>query len=74
MGLDYLSQLKNVNLPTIFIVGAQDGGTPPEASQAMHKEVAGSQYMEIDPAAHVSNMENPNAFNKVLDDFFSDLN
>ena len=55
------------------IVGAQDGGTPPEASQAMQKEVAGSQYMEIDPAAHVSNMENPIAFNKTLDDFLSEL-
>jgi len=73
LGLDYLSQLKNVKLPTIFIVGAQDGGTPPEASQAMHKEVAGSQYMEIDPAAHVSNMENSKAFNKTLDDFLSGL-
>lgn len=73
LGLDYLSQLNNVNLPTIFIVGAQDGGTPPEASQAMHKEVAGSQYVEIDPAAHVSNMENSKAFNKALDDFLSGL-
>ena len=74
LGLDYLSKLKAITLPAIFIVGAQDGGTPPEAAQAMHKEVAGSQYVEIDPAAHVSNMENPVAFNKTLDDFLSGLN
>jgi 3-oxoadipate enol-lactonase len=74
LGLDYLSRLKAITLPVIFIVGAQDGGTPPEAAQAMHKEVAGSQYVEIDPAAHVSNMENPVAFNKTLDDFLSGLN
>ena len=73
LGLDYLSQLKNINLPAIFIVGAQDGGTPPEAAQDMHKEVSGSQYVEIDPAAHVSNMENPDAFNNVLDNFLSGL-
>ena len=72
--LDYLSKLKAITLPTIFIVGAQDGGTPPEAAQAMHKEVAGSQYMEIDPAAHVSNMENPTDFNKTLESFLSGLN
>jgi len=30
--------------------------------------------VEIDPAAHVSNMENPVAFNKTLDDFLSGLN
>ena len=74
LGLDYLSRLKAITLPAIFIVGAQDGGTPPEAAQAMHKEVTGSQYMEIDPAAHVSNMENPVAFNKTLDDFLSGIN
>jgi len=73
LGLDYLSQLKDISLPAIFIVGAQDGGTPPEAAQDMHKEVSGSQYAEIDPAAHVSNMENPDAFNNVLDNFLSGL-
>ena len=73
LGLDYLSKLKTISLPAIFLVGAQDGGTPPEAAQAMHEEVTGSQYVEIDPAAHVSNMENPKAFNGALEKFLLDL-
>ena len=70
LGLDYLSQLKTISLPAIFIVGAQDGGTPPEAAQEMHNQVLNSQYVEIDPAAHVSNMENPETFNRALEKFF----
>ena len=74
LNLDYLTQLKEINLPAIFIVGAQDGGTPPEAALAMHEEVTNSKYVEIDPAAHVSNMENPEVFNQSLDDFLSEIN
>ncbi len=71
--LNYLDRLKAIKLPSLFIVGAQDSGTPPDAARAMHKEVAHSKYVEIDPAAHVSNMENPEVFNQSLGDFLSEI-
>ena len=39
----------------------------------MHEKVSGSIYKEIDPAAHVSNMENPTAFNKALENFLENI-
>ena len=73
LGLNYLDSLDTIELPSIFIVGAQDTGTPPEAAKAMHEKVSGSIYQEIDPAAHVSNMENPTAFNKALENFLENI-
>lgn len=71
LGLDYLAELKNISIPAIFIVGAQDTGTPPEAAKAMHQQVKTSQFVEINPAAHVSNLENPIQFNDAIDNFLS---
>ena len=71
--LNYLDHLDQITLPTLFIVGAQDGGTPPEASQGMHDRVAGSGYVEIDPGSHVCNLENPGEFNAALDGFLGDV-
>jgi len=71
LGLNYLEDLNKITLPTLFVVGAQDGGTPPEASRAMHERVSGSHYVEIDPGSHVCNLENPTDFNTALDAFLS---
>ncbi len=60
--LYYLPRLGAIDLPTLFVAGAQDMGTPPEAMKAMHEAVPGSQYTLIDPAGHLSNIENPDAF------------
>ncbi len=73
LGLDYLETLKDISVPTIFIVGSQDHATPPEASKDMQSRIAGSQYVEIDPGSHLSNMENPADFNKALTGFLTGL-
>ena len=73
MGLDFLDQLHRIDLPALFLVGTQDGGTPPEANRAMHEQVKNSQYVEIDPGSHLCNMENSEAFNQVLTGFLADV-
>ncbi|MEE2745529.1 MAG: 3-oxoadipate enol-lactonase [Pseudomonadota bacterium] len=73
LDLDNLNKLAEINVPTGFIVGAQDSGTPPEAARAMHKKVQNARYFEIDPAAHISNVENPQAFNKIVKDFLNNI-
>ncbi|MEQ8493113.1 MAG: 3-oxoadipate enol-lactonase [Gammaproteobacteria bacterium] len=71
-GLDYDGRLEAITTPTLFIAGSEDPSTTASAMRAMHARVAGSRYVEL-PAAHVSNLECPDAFNDALDDFFATL-
>jgi 3-oxoadipate enol-lactonase len=54
-------------LPTLqIIVGDQDAVTPPPLSEQMHHDIPGSQLAVIPGAGHMSNMEQPVAFNEAL--------
>ena len=64
--LDYLDQLGAITISTLIIVGEQDTGTPVAAAQAMHERIEGSQLKIIPNAAHLSNVEQPEAFNRIL--------
>ncbi|MCH8097105.1 MAG: hypothetical protein IID53_08505 [Proteobacteria bacterium] len=44
----------------------------PEGMRAMHQAVANSRYVELDPAAHISNLEQPDAFNDALSGFLAE--
>jgi 3-oxoadipate enol-lactonase len=66
---DTTAVLPQIKVPTLVLVGDQDPITPPSAAQAIHKAVAGSQLHIIPNAAHMSNLENPEAFNAPLQAF-----
>jgi len=53
--------------PLLVIVGALDGLTPPVKAQAMADLVRGSTLLEIPGAGHLSNVEQPEAFNAALE-------
>jgi 3-oxoadipate enol-lactonase len=67
--LDLTDRLEAVRLPTLIIVGAQDMGTPLAASQAIHQRIKGSELVVLDPASHLSNLEQPAAFTDALEKF-----
>ena len=67
--LDYLPRLGGIAVPTRFVVGKQDGGAPPDVMRTMHTAVPGSSFVEIDPAGHLANVENPTAFLDALESF-----
>jgi 3-oxoadipate enol-lactonase len=48
------------------IVGEQDVGTPVAMSRAIHEAIAGSELVIIPSASHLSNLEQPKAFDKAL--------
>ena len=64
--LDYMDRLHEIELRTLLICGAQDLGTPPAGMREMQARMANATYVEIDPAGHLSNLENPGAFNAAL--------
>jgi 3-oxoadipate enol-lactonase len=66
LGLNYLNRLSAVGVPALIIVGKDDFGTPVAASEAMQAQIPGSQLVVLDDAAHLSNIEQAEAFDKAL--------
>jgi pimeloyl-ACP methyl ester carboxylesterase len=70
---DTTPSLPDINVPTLILVGEKDAVTPPSASQEMHVKIQNSEFHIIPNAAHMSNIENPEAFNGYLLNFLSNL-
>jgi len=64
--LNYLDRLSEIKIPTLIMVGEDDPGTPVSASEAMHKRIPNSKLVIIKSARHLSNVEQPEAFNANL--------
>ena len=71
--LDYLGRLGSVDLPTHVIVGEHDPATPVEASRAIHEAVPGAGLTILSDAAHMSNIEQPQEFDRTLLTFLKQL-
>ena len=68
-GLDYLRHLGGMRVPVLYIAGEQDKGAPPAVMRAMAEATPGSRFVEIAGAAHVANLNAPDAFNAAVADF-----
>jgi len=66
---DSTPMLSTLRIPTLILVGDQDAITPPPLSEQMHRDIAGSELVLIAKAGHMSNMEQPAAFNDALGRF-----
>jgi 3-oxoadipate enol-lactonase len=71
--LNYLDRLSAIKVPTLIMVGEDDPGTPVSASEAMHKRIPDSRLVVLRSARHLSNVEQPDAFNAALIKFLKDL-
>src|SRR5688500_7138286 len=69
--LDLTDRLGAIALPTNVIVGEDDPGTPVAASRAIHERIKDSELVIIPSAAHLSNMEQPEAFTRALTGFLT---
>jgi 3-oxoadipate enol-lactonase len=71
--VDVLDRLNEVDCPTLVIVGEQDHGTPVEAAKLIQQNIKGAELVVIPSAAHLSNVEQAEAFNKALTKFYDRL-
>ena len=71
--LNYGPRLGQIRLPVQFITGAEDHGAPPENAREMHRRVAGSRFVEIEQAGHISNIEQPEQFNSAILSLLDDV-
>jgi 3-oxoadipate enol-lactonase len=58
--------LASIHVPTLIVVGDEDRVTPPLLSEEMHQAIPGSELAVIEGAGHLSNIEQPAAFNLAL--------
>ncbi|WP_447974376.1 alpha/beta fold hydrolase [Nitrospira sp. Kam-Ns4a] len=63
---DSVPTLKAIACPTLVIVGEEDVGTPPSDARLIAEGIAGARLALIPGAGHLSNLEQPEAFNASL--------
>jgi 3-oxoadipate enol-lactonase len=61
--------LLRITAPTLVMTGRQDPACTVEQSTVLHRVIAGSQLRILEDAAHLSNIEQPGAFNRALREF-----
>lgn len=66
---DRTPMLGGINIPTLIITGSADTLIPPSESEALHKAIPGSRLVTIPDVAHLSNIENADAFNAAVKEF-----
>lgn len=72
--LETCSTLYKITVPTLIMCGKEDEVTPLVQSEYMNTNINGSILHVIAHAGHVSNLEQPEEFNKHLGDFLSMVN
>ena len=70
---DSTPTLGTIACPTLFVVGEHDAATPPSEAEKMSAAVKGSRVVRIPDAGHLSNLENPAAFDAALTAFVDGL-
>lgn len=69
--MDLTPLLGRIAAATMVIAGEADPAMPPSAVQPLHERIAGSEFVVIEDAAHLLNVEQPQAFNAVVGSFLA---
>jgi pimeloyl-ACP methyl ester carboxylesterase len=69
---DYTDDLASIDVPTLVIVGRDDLIRPVADAEFMHKGIRNSLLEIIEDAAHMTNMEQPETFNRAALSFLRD--
>jgi 3-oxoadipate enol-lactonase len=64
--MDLTPGLAGISAPTLVIAGAQDPSTPPEHAGRIVAEVPQAKLEVLDPAAHLANVEQPEAVTRLM--------
>ncbi len=70
---DSTPTLAQISVPTLVIAGAEDTVTPLQDAELMRGEIRGARLVAIAGAAHLSNFEQPDAFNRAVREFLAGL-
>ncbi len=68
---DSVSLLPSITCPTLVVVGEQDQATPVADARLMADSIPGARLSIIPQAGHLPNLEQPEQFNRILEEFLS---
>ncbi len=66
---DTTSTLENIRIPTLLLVGEEDGITPPEMMQQMQGQIHGAELVTVPEAGHMTPVENPEVVSQSIEEF-----
>lgn len=70
LGLDVEDRLPEIRARTLYVSGAEDKlGGPPELMKGLSRKVKGASHVSVPNAAHIANIQNPEGFNRALEEF-----
>jgi len=69
--MDQRETVSQIKTPTLIIYGAQDPVTPPVDAEFLNDRIGGSVKLELN-AAHLSNVEQPDAFTTAVSSFLTE--
>jgi 3-oxoadipate enol-lactonase len=64
--LNLTDRLGGIAIPTLIVVGANDPATTVDMARTIHQRIAGSELVILKDAAHLSNIEQADAFNEAV--------
>jgi 3-oxoadipate enol-lactonase len=70
---DSMAMLSGIKCPTLVIGGRDDSLSLPAVAEAMQARITQSRVRIVEGAGHLSNMEQPEAFNEALGEFIVSL-
>lgn len=68
---DHTPLPERADVPTLVLTGERDRLTPPKLAAKIHAAIPGSELAVIEGAGHLSNIERPEAFNRLVLDFLA---
>ena len=71
---DLSQAVRAIAKPTLVLCGDQDIATPPELGRALADAIPGAKFSLIPEAAHLSCIEQPQVMEKMLTQFFKEVN
>lgn len=66
---DRRGNLPNIAVPTLLVAGSDDRTAPPAIMEKMADKIPGAEYELLEGCGHLGPMDQPEAFNKVLESF-----
>lgn len=70
---DMTSLLPKITVPTLVVVGQEDGLSPPQEMRGIADAIPNAQFVEIPAAGHMTTVENPAAVNEAILNFLKRL-
>ena len=70
---DLTADAPNIRVPTLCIVGDQDGSTPPDLVKAMAQRIPGARFEIVKGAGHLPCIEQPKATAELIAGFVAQL-